>query len=89
MATRAKFKCVAVEDYGVNKKVKLQVVYEGELGKDEENKRFTKATPNGEAWLTIDNPAASVQFKPGREYYATFEEAPASAWNKQFYENED
>lgn len=75
MATRAKFNCVAVEDYGYSKKVKLAVVYEGSLGENEENKRFTKATPSGECWLTIDNPAASVQFVPGQAYYATFEAA--------------
>lgn len=73
--TRAKFRCNAVEDYGHSKKVKLNVVYEGSLGENEENKRFTKATPSGECWLTIDNPDASVQFVPGREYYATFEDA--------------
>lgn len=73
--TRAKFRCDAVEDYGHSKKVKLRVVYEGELGPNEENKRFTKATPSGECWLTIDNPAAACQFSPGREYYATFVDA--------------
>lgn len=77
MATRCKFRCASVEDFGTSKKVKLAVVYEGSLGANEENKRFTKATPSGECWLTIDNPAASVQFVAGREYYATFEEVTA------------
>lgn len=77
MSTRAKFRCASIEDFGTSKKVKLTVVYEGSLGDNEENKRFTKATPSGECWLTIDNPAASVQFKVGGSYYATFEEAPA------------
>jgi hypothetical protein len=86
MATRAKFTCARVEDFGQSRKVVLNVVYEGELGPSEENKRFTKATPSGECWLTIDNPAAAVQFKPGRTYYATFEEAPADQWNKWAYE---
>lgn len=76
MATRCKFTCEAVEDYGYSKKVKLRVVYEGSVGENEENKRFTKATPSGECWLTIDNPAASVQFVPQQSYYATFEDAP-------------
>jgi hypothetical protein len=87
MATRCKFVCHSVDDYGQSKKVNLRVVYEDELGPNEENKRFTKATPSGECWLTIDNPAASVQFRPGRSYYATFEEAPADSWNKHFYED--
>lgn len=87
MATRAKFTCQSVEDYGQSKKVNLQVVYEGELGHNEENKRFTKASPAGAIWLTIDNPAASVQFKPGRSYYVDFHEAPADPWNKHYYED--
>lgn len=76
MSTRAKFRCNVVEDYGLSKKVKLNVVYEGSLGANDENKRFTKATPSGEIWLTIDNPAASVQFVPGDEYYVDFTPAP-------------
>lgn len=36
MSTRAKFVCSSVEDYGQSKKIALRVVYEGELGKDEE-----------------------------------------------------
>lgn len=75
MSTRAKFRCNAVEDYGQTKKVRLHTVYEGELGPNEENKRFTKASPSGEIWISIDNPEASVQFVPGREYYVTFDDA--------------
>lgn len=88
MSTRAKFRCSSVEDYGQSKKVSLEVVYEGELGQNEENKRFTKASPAGHVWITIDNPAASVQFKPGREYYVDFHEAPASQWNQWAYEGD-
>ena len=86
MSTRAKFTCTGIEDYGASKKVKLQVVYEGELGTNEENKRFTKATPSGECWLTIDNPAASVQFKVGHQYYVDFHEAPADSYPKPWWE---
>lgn len=50
------------------------------------NKRFTRATPSGECWLTIDNPGASIQFKPGREYYVDFHEAPAGSYNGWAYE---
>jgi hypothetical protein len=73
MATRAKFRCACVEDYGVNKKVKLTVV--GGLpdeGPNHEDNRFTKYTPCGEIWMTIDNPAASVQFEAGKHYYVDF-----------------
>ena len=73
--TRAKFRCTAVEDYGTTKKVRLTTVYEGPLGENEENKRFTKASPSGEIWIAIDNPAASVQFVPNREYYVVFSDA--------------
>jgi hypothetical protein len=89
MATRCKFICRSVEDYGTSKKVILNVVYEGELGVNEENKRFTKATPSGECWLTIDNPAASCQFFPGVEYYATFEVAPLTPGNDWLREARD
>jgi hypothetical protein len=72
MSVRAKFTCISVEDYGYSKKVKLIPVYEGALGENEENKRFTKATPSGELWMTIDNPDAAIQFEPGKAYYLTF-----------------
>lgn len=75
--TRAKFVCRSVEDFGQSKKITLGVVYEGSLGAHEENKRFTKATPSGECWMTIDNPDASVQFKPGSYYYFDIHEVPA------------
>jgi hypothetical protein len=67
MATRAKMKCVAVEDYGFSKKVKLSVVYAPDANGEDAN--FTKATPNGELWMTIDNPKASTQFEPNGIYY--------------------
>lgn len=70
MATRAKFRCNAVEDYGHSKKVKLSVVYAlPHEGPPTEDDRFTKATPSGELWMTVDNPAASCQFEPGKHYY--------------------
>ena len=72
MATRAKFVCMSVEDYGVSKKVKLAVVYAPDANGEDAN--FTKASPSGELWMTIDNPAASVQFKPGAKYYVDIHE---------------
>jgi hypothetical protein len=77
MAVRAKFRCTVVEDYGYSKKVKLTAACartQDELGG--ENDRFNKATPSGEMWMTIDNPAASIQFEPGKHYYLDFSEAP-------------
>jgi len=72
MATRAKFQCVSIEDYGQSKKVNLSAVYEGSLGDNVENRRFTQATPWGEIKMTVDNPAASCQFQPGKQYYVDF-----------------
>lgn len=88
MTVRAKFTCNSVEDFGPSKKVTLSPVYEGALGPNEENKRFTKATPSGQLWMTIDNPAAAVQFKPGRSYYLDVSEAPADQWNAWAYDGD-
>lgn len=75
MSVRAKFRCNSVEDYGQSKKVNMQPVYEGPLGDNEENRRFTVASPSGALWLTIDNPNASIQFVPGKSYYLDFTDA--------------
>lgn len=77
MATRAKFVCSSVEDYGQSKKVNLAIVYDPQA--NGEDKNFTKASPSGHIWLTIDNPAAACQFKPGFQYYVDFTEAPAES----------
>lgn len=73
MTVVSKWRVASIEDYGYSKKVKLTTVYEGPLGENEENKRFTKASPSGEIWITIDNPYASEQFKPNQEWKAYFE----------------
>lgn len=75
MATRAKFQCRSIEDFGQTKQVKLSVVYAPDANGEDAN--FTKATPWGECTLSIDNPAASVQFAIGKFYYADFSEVPA------------
>ena len=80
--TRAKFRCNWVKDTGNGSKiVQLGVVYSRKDG--EENHDFTKATPTGHIEMQIDNPAAAVQFKPLRDYYVEFEEAPE---DKQQYD---
>lgn len=55
-------------------KVSLGAIY----GKEGENKDFADATPSGECWMQINvgRPAAKF-FKPGKQYYVTFTEAPA------------
>lgn len=54
-------------------KMRLGAVY----GKEGENKDFNDATPSGECWMQISDgrPAADF-FKPGKNYYVTFTEAP-------------
>jgi len=69
---RAKFRVFSITDYGYNKEIKLSAVYEGALGENEENKRFTKATPSGELKMTVDNPYAADQFNIGDEWYMDF-----------------
>jgi hypothetical protein len=81
MSVRAKFYVQSVEDYGQSKKVNMSPVYEGPLGENEENRRFTQASPSGALWITIDNPYASEQFAPGQQWYLDFNRAdlPADA----------
>ncbi|HKY20014.1 MAG TPA: hypothetical protein VJM31_02245 [Vicinamibacterales bacterium] len=73
MAVRAKFRVHSILDFGISKEITMGAVYEGSLGENEENKRFTKATPNGQLKMTVDNPYASEQFAPGQEWYLNFE----------------
>lgn len=66
---RAKFQCSEVNHlaYGAQR-MKAQVVYAGD--KNAEDNTFAKATPSGEIWLQIDNPAAQNAIKPGDYFYA-------------------
>ena len=76
MTTRAKFHCYSVTQYpGGAADVKLGVIYDPHG--NEEDRNFTKATPSGEINMRIDNPAAAVQFAPGKSYYVDFNEVPA------------
>lgn len=80
MSVRAKLSVTSVENYGQSKKVNMSTVYETDEQKnaDPENVRFTKASPSGQFWITIDNPAASEQFEPGQQWYADFSLAKAA-----------
>lgn len=46
------------------------------VGNTEENKSFYAATPSGEIILGTVNESAAKAFKPGKDYFVTFEEAP-------------
>jgi hypothetical protein len=72
MSVRAKFRVHSILDFGPSKEITLGAVYEGSLGDNEENKRFTKASPNGQLKMMIDNPYAADQFAPGQEWYLDF-----------------
>ncbi len=69
MSVRAKFRVVSVESFGRSKVINMAPVYEGALGPNEENKRFSQATPNGSFKMTVDNPYAADQFEPEQEWY--------------------
>lgn len=62
----AKMRCTSVEDYGWSRRVKLACVHDNgiNVGDTPENISFTKATPTGEAWMTIDNKHAWSAFHP-------------------------
>lgn len=80
-AVVAKMSCngISTDQYGAHEsqqtiKVRLGAVY----GKEGENKDFSDATPSGECWMQISpGRAAQTFFKPGKQYYVTFTEAPA------------
>lgn len=64
MPTVAKMQLNCVEDYGMSRKYKFSCVYDNNLATPpNEDKRFTKATPSGEAWMTVDNSAVWPQFQ--------------------------
>lgn len=75
MSVKAKFKCWGVEQPAEgyeNTTVTLQAVTYG----SEENKSFSKYTPSGTVTLSISpETQAHDYFKPGKEYYLTFDEA--------------
>lgn len=65
----AKMQVQSVEDYGPSRKVKFNCQHDQALNKDEpENKAFTKATPSGECWMTIDNKYVWDAFRPNQGY---------------------
>jgi len=72
MKVRAKFFCTSVTDFGYNKQAILQAAVSG----SEENKSFSKYTPNGRLEISVDSDAAAGNFfVPKKHYYLDFEEA--------------
>lgn len=70
MSVRGKFRVAHVTDFGNNfKEVQLTAVWDDGIP---ENARYSKATPTGTVTMTINNPPASDQFVPGKEFYLDF-----------------
>jgi len=65
---KAKFKCDRTIDYGNQKVAELSVVTDG----SEENKHFSKHTPQGTLSITLDQEAMVDFFKPQEEYILDF-----------------
>lgn len=75
MSVIAKFSCQSVTDFGASKEITLAAVHSD----NGENKSWSKYTPSGKLVMTITNPEAFEQFKPGQSYYLTFKAcAPAA-----------
>lgn len=56
-----KMRLQSVEDFGWSRKFKFTAV--GEQGMYGEDRAFSKATPSGEMWLTVDNQAVWPAFQ--------------------------
>jgi hypothetical protein len=73
MAVRAKFRCITKHlVYGTSVKYTFAPQYQPDVPEDQ---KYEKATPQGELWMVVDNPA--VSFELGKDYYLDL--APADA----------
>jgi len=81
MSVRAKVRCTVVSkqacNYGNNAGTIEQVKVELTPVMDSGNSTWSKWTPGGSIQLTITNPEAYEQFKPGETYFVDFTPAPA------------
>lgn len=85
MAVRAKFYVKSkqlIADRPNGGKESERVVLVPTYGESEENKSFSKYTPNGHIELDITNPDAFNQFKIGKEYYIDFKACEEEAAEK-------
>ena len=72
MATRAKFRCDSVTDFGGGgKEAKLSAVCPPHFDKDgkHEDSQFALFTPSGSLTIFVTNPDLQDFFKPTRTYY--------------------
>jgi len=68
MVVRSKVRCNAK----TGNEVHFATVYEPDEKKNDENARFTTATPWGDIRMGINNPVALEQFEVNKEYYVDF-----------------
>jgi hypothetical protein len=74
MRVRAKFTVTSVEEPypgapESTRRVVLAPQYDPDLPED---RRYHQSTPQGEIWMQVDNPSATKEFKPGRQFYVDF-----------------
>lgn len=76
MTVRAKLhlKSETTYEWG-GKKLAFETRYDPSIPEDI---RFQKATPTGEIFMHIDNPAALAQFEMGKDYYVDFSPVPVA-----------
>jgi hypothetical protein len=73
MAVRAKFRCTEIKlMYGTTIKYTFTPQYQPDVPEDQ---KYEKATPQGELWMVVDNPAAT--FELGQDYYLDLVAVPA------------
>lgn len=70
MQIQAKFRCESVKSTAYQTEVVEMSPAHGPG-----NEAWSKATPGGKVELSISNPGAQGQFKPGKHYLLTFAEA--------------
>lgn len=79
MSVRAKFKVTSIETFDWSstiKKIKLTPQYDQSIPED---RRFAAATPSGEFWMNVDNPAAAEQLALGKTFYIDLTEVEAGS----------
>jgi hypothetical protein len=79
----AKFRCHVVHQFpasqysGASERVSLHPVYSD--NPEDENHKWSQATPSGEITMSITNPGACGIFKEGKEYLINFTEVEKAA----------
>lgn len=73
----AKMEVKCVEDYGWSRKFKFGAIHDSgiNIGERAENRAFTKATPSGEAWMTVDNKNVWDAFRIPQQVEAVYQPA--------------